>query len=930
MSRSLFPVAPIFVAGCLAALLTACGSPEDPKTVLAAAQANLVAGNASTAAVELKTLLSRAELSPAESAQLRSLLGQALLESGDPAGAEIELKRALEMAHPEEQVLPHLARALLAQQKHAQLVSLLGKRQLKDPTADAELKTALATAHRNQGQFKAAGEALALALERAPEHVPALLLQASLAAAEGKDKQASEIIDAVIRRDPANVQAWTIRGQMQAAQGDADAAGQSLGQALKLKPDSVSAHTALIVLALSGNDVPQAEKRLQAMQQALPSNPQTRFHEAKVAFAKGDAKRARELTLPLLRSGDQNLGLLQLAGAVELKLKAPVRAESLLGKAVALAPSAPVPRLMLAQALMANAQAAKALQVLRPLLEGDAPMQPALLLAARAALVQGDARSADALFARAAQLYPDSGELAQARAVSRARKSLTDSSLEELASVVDTTSDRTSQLILVSARLARGQVKEARALLADLTAKAPNDPFPLELAGRVALKQGDLPLATQHFKAALALEPTHYPAIAGLAGIDLAAGKTAQALERLEALLKQEPDHLLALMAMAEIHERSPEGQAEAVRLLERAAQAHPENRGPTELLVEHWMKRQKFEAAATAARQGLNARQDDPGLLSLLGKAQVAAGQTQQAVSTYTRLASLQPKSPDPWLSVADIHLNQGRLPAAIDAAAKARQIAPQSLPVLRMVAGLAVRAKRFDQALAAAKDVQNAQPDDAAGYLIEGEVKLLDGEEVAAERVLRLAMDKRDASEAAKRLHALLVSKGRTDEAAKLAAQWQARHPKDMDFPLHLAMRMIERKEHAGAEAVLRKVHQQQPRNVDVLNNIAWLMTQQRKPGAVKYAERAIVFSPDNPVLLDTLAMAYASEKRFDDAIRTQKRTLQLMPDSGAFALNLARIHHMAGDKTQAVAVLQTLTGKSFAGQAEAVKMLAALRGS
>ncbi|TBO28325.1 PEP-CTERM system TPR-repeat protein PrsT [Aquabacterium lacunae] len=917
------------VAAACCALLTACSGTQDPQAVMAAAKARMEAGEPAAAAIEIKNLMANDQAASGQLPALRSLLGQALLESGDPVGAEVELKRALQAGQPDDVVVPQLARALLAQQKHAELLNTLGGRQLASPDADAALRTTLATALRNRGEFGKATAEVNKALERKPEHVPALLLLASLHAADQRDKEAFEILQAVLRRDASNVQAWTIQGQLQAAKGQAAEAVAAFEKALKLKPDSVSAHAALVVLELSRNDVAAAKTRWEAMNKALPDNPQTRFHEAKVAFASGDARRARELTVPLLRTGDQNLGLLQLAAAVELKLKAPARAESLLGKAVALAPTAPVPRLMLAQAHLAGGQAAKATHVLRPLLQGEQPPEQALLLAARAALLQGAAQEADAWFAQAAKLYPGSQELANAAAVSGIRKNLTDDALNELQAVVNTQADHGAQLMLVSARLAKGQVEAAQATLAEMARKAPQDPFPHELAGRVALKQRDVAGARKHYEAALALDPAHYPAIAGLAGIDMADNQPDKALERFAKLLEREPDHLLALMAMAEVHERKPGGMAEAARLLERAVQTHPDQRGPTELLVELWLKQQKFTAAAAAAQSGLTHRPDDTGLLELLGKAQLGAAQAQQAATTYTKLAQLLPRSPEPWLRVAEIQLSQGRLAAATEAAAKARKVAPEALPVLRMVAGLAARAKRFDQALAAARDLQSAHPEEAAGYLIEGEVHLLEGDAGLAEKAWRLAMDKRNGTEAAQRLYALLSQQERKAEVDKMVAQWLSRHPKDTAFMLRLAGTEIDRKNYAAAEALLRKVHLQQPRNVDVLNNMAWLMTQQRKPGGVAYAERAMVFSPDNAVLMDTLAMAYATEKRFDEAIKTQTRAMTLMPESGALGLNLARIHLMAGDKPKATKVLQEVVAKPFAGQAEARQLLASLRG-
>ena len=50
-----------------------------------------------------------------ELAEGRFLLGKALLESGDPVAAEVELRKAQELNHPVDQVAPLLMRSRLAQ-----------------------------------------------------------------------------------------------------------------------------------------------------------------------------------------------------------------------------------------------------------------------------------------------------------------------------------------------------------------------------------------------------------------------------------------------------------------------------------------------------------------------------------------------------------------------------------------------------------------------------------------------------------------------------------------------------------------------------------------------------------------------------------------------------------------------------------------------
>ena len=113
--------------------------------------------------------------------------------------------------------------------------------------------------------------------------------------------------------------------------------------------------------------------------------------------------------------------------------------------------------------------------------------------------------------------------------------------------------------------------------------------------------------------------------------------------------------------------------------------------------------------------------------------------------------------------------------------------------------------------------------------------------------------------------------------------------------------------------------------------LNNIAWLMLMQQQPGALPIAERAVRAMPDQPALLDTLAMAQAAEQQPDQAVATQQRALKLQPDDPGLRFNLARYLAQAGNKRQAKAELDRLSalGERFARQGEVATLLKSLGG-
>ena len=112
-------------------------------------------------------------------------------------------------------------------------------------------------------------------------------------------------------------------------------------------------------------------------------------------------------------------------------------------------------------------------------------------------------------------------------------------------------------------------------------------------------------------------------------------------------------------------------------------------------------------------------------------------------------------------------------------------------------------------------------------------------------------------------------------------------------------------------------------------VLNNLAWALSQQGKPGAAALAQRAVDLAPANADLLDTLATAQAAEGQAAQALVTQQRALELAPEKHDLRLGLARIALLAGNKALARSELQRLRdlGPAYPQQAEVARLSSSL---
>jgi Flp pilus assembly protein TadD len=130
-------------------------------------------------------------------------------------------------------------------------------------------------------------------------------------------------------------------------------------------------------------------------------------------------------------------------------------------------------------------------------------------------------------------------------------------------------------------------------------------------------------------------------------------------------------------------------------------------------------------------------------------------------------------------------------------------------------------------------------------------------------------------------------------------------------------------------GAEARYRSVLEVQPTNAMAMNNIAWLLVKQGKPGALAMAEKANSLLPDRAALLDTLAAAQEADNKLPKAIESQGRAVTLQPDDPGLVMRLAKLYIKSGDKARARAELESLVklGDKYAGQAEVTSLLKSL---
>lgn len=905
-------------------LLTACAD-NDPEQLVASAQAYLARGDTRAATIQLRNALQQRP----EDGSMRLLLGQVLLQGGDPASAERELRKALQYNQPADEVLPPLARALVERGQSRQLLLEFGARSLTAPQADSSLKASLGYAHLQTGQVAEAGAQFAAAVNADPDSVRARVGLARVLAVQGRIDDAAGIADSLSLAHPESAETLLLIAELRSLRGDDAGSLAAMEQAVRVDAAHAPARFALIAALIDRQDFDASAAQLDAARTRASGDLRIQYFDAVVALGRNDLSRARGATQQILKHAPEHVPTLVLAGTIELRSKQPAAAEAFLRKATALAPQQLGARRMLVRTYLNFNQPARALEALQPLLTTGAPGDA--LLAGETYFANGDLRRASTYFLQARDTADPQSAAPKAIAQTRlgqialARGDF-ESGLRDLEAVVELAdAPMQADLVLIAGYIQSDALDQALRAAQRLVKKHPGQPLAHQLLASTYLAIKDSSNARVQFQKALDLAPGYLPAVTALAAFDIAASKPLEARQRFESVIAKDPNEQ-ALLGLANVMQRTGASAPEVSDTLRRAIRANSQSSQPRLALIAHHLRRHESGLALAAAQDAIAALPNDFRILYALGRAQDAAGQASQAIDTFKRLAVLEPQSTLPLTQLAAVYARQADFSKVVEVLQRARRIGANDPAMVRdLIAGYLLSGSPED-AVREARALQVSAPEFVAGYLLEGEVQSSVRRWPEAERAYRAGLKvEPDATLLAVKLHTALVAGQKDAEAEAFARRWLKEHPQDTLLRTRLAERALRAKNLRAAATLYREVVKRQPENFVALNNLAWTSGQIGDPRAIEYARRAAEIAPKNADVLDTLGSLLMTSGDSDQGIEYLGKATSLAPKRSEIRLNYAKALVKVGKTDLAKVELQALRADGdIASQNEATAVL------
>ena len=269
------------------------------------------------------------------------------------------------------------------------------------------------------------------------------------------------------------------------------------------------------------------------------------------------------------------------------------------------------------------------------------------------------------------------------------------------------------------------------------------------------------------------------------------------------------------------------------------------------------------------------------------LGIALNDRGKTDEAIAHYQRAIELRPSYAEAHYNLGRLLAQKGQLDDAVTHYEKALEINPADAEAWNNLGVTLFGSGRVDEAIAHYQEALKIRPDYSEASCNLANALLSSGNlDGAIARYLACLALSPNQAEAQYDLASALLRKGQTDEAIAHYKKSLELRPDSADAHANLGSAFLAKGRVRDAIAAYRNALRISPENVPAQSNLAWLLATSSDPSlrngseAVLLAEQAeseSSRSENHPIVLRTLAAAYAESGRFAEAKTTARQALQ-----------------------------------------------------
>ena len=404
--------------------------------------------------------------------------------------------------------------------------------------------------------------------------------------------------------------------------------------------------------------------------------------------------------------------------------------------------------------------------------------------------------------------------------------------------------------------------------------------------GDVLMRKGLPKEAKAHFAKAIQHQPRYAAAHVNLGRALRKEGKPKEGIEHFKKAVEIDPelagahDNWGNALAGLGQFDQAIEHYKRAIRIDPRYASAHNNlgaalsKQGEFRQAIEHYKKAVEIDPKYGSAHY--NYASD----LSSLG-------QFDQAIKHYARAVEINPEDDSSHYGWANALIKLGKLDQAVEHYKRTIEINPKHASAHNNLGATLIQRREFRQAIEHYKKAVEINPADGSAHYNWGNALSSLGQFPQAIKHYERAVEINPGDVFSRNnLGVLLIRQGKADQAI---AHWKkvvAISPKNIQTRLFLGKALAEQGNFEQAVTQLQKAIEIDSKNIRAINDLAWLLATCPKDGirdgarALKLAGQACQATGHRiPVLMASLAAAYAETGKFPEAIDTAAKALRLV---------------------------------------------------
>jgi tetratricopeptide (TPR) repeat protein len=381
--------------------------------------------------------------------------------------------------------------------------------------------------------------------------------------------------------------------------------------------------------------------------------------------------------------------------------------------------------------------------------------------------------------------------------------------------------------------------------------------------------------------------------------IEIGSGKTSDAINTLQAVLKNDPDNAVAHLKLGLAFDQlGNTNRAEAewrdtVRL-------SPDNVDAHRALAGVAIHRNDPGGLAQEADQIIAFQPGAPDGYLLRALAEILRKQYSTADDYIHRSLEKEPNNPAAYVQLGNLRTAQNQFAEAQKAYQQALDQDPTSTDALGGLLNVDQAEKQPDRAIARLKTQLSRYPQNVGFHIMLGALLEERKDLAGAEQEFKQAsdLDKKN-TEALARLGMVRNERGATDQALQTYLDGSKINPKEITFYQLAGDIYMNKQDWDHARQQYQKVLEIQPENPLASNNLAYVMLEQggNVDMAFQMAQTARQKFPDNANVADTLGWAFYHKHVYTSAINLFKEAVKKEPDSAPYNYHLGLAYAKTG---------------------------------